>query len=49
MPAGAEDFPVHSLAHLASGLMTDTRLFQQEQIVGMALDALPDYAQEQRP
>ncbi|HLK78032.1 MAG TPA: carbamoyltransferase C-terminal domain-containing protein [Streptosporangiaceae bacterium] len=49
VPAGAEDFPVHSLAHLASGLMTDTRLFRQEQIIGMALDALPDYAQEQRP
>jgi len=49
VPAGAQDFPVHSLAHLFSGLMMDTRLFKQEQIIGMAIDALPDYAQEKRP
>jgi len=49
VPAGAQDFPVHSLAHLFGGLMMDTRLFRQEQIIGMAIDALPDYAQESRP
>ncbi|MGW3170654.1 carbamoyltransferase C-terminal domain-containing protein [Streptomyces sp. NPDC001153] len=48
-PAGAEDFPVHSLAHLFSGVMRDTRLFREEQIIGLAIDALPDYAQENRP
>ncbi|WP_052390791.1 carbamoyltransferase C-terminal domain-containing protein [Streptomyces sp. NRRL B-24484] len=48
-PAGAEDFPVHSLAHLFSGILRDTRLFREEQIVGLAIDALPDYAQENRP
>ncbi|MFI6446410.1 carbamoyltransferase C-terminal domain-containing protein [Kitasatospora sp. NPDC050543] len=48
-PAGAEDFPVHSLAHLFSGVLRDTRLFREEQIIGMAIDALPDYAQEDRP
>ncbi|MEU6775232.1 carbamoyltransferase C-terminal domain-containing protein [Streptomyces sp. NPDC046759] len=48
-PAGAEDFPVHSLAHLFSGVMRDTTLFREEQIIGLAIDALPDYAQESRP
>ncbi|MEU6220022.1 carbamoyltransferase C-terminal domain-containing protein [Streptomyces sp. NPDC047022] len=49
VPKGAEDFPLHSLAHLFSGILRDTRLFGQEQIVGVAVDALPDYVQEQRP
>ncbi|MFI1369029.1 carbamoyltransferase C-terminal domain-containing protein [Streptomyces griseochromogenes] len=48
-PAGAEDFPVHSLAHLFSGVLRDTKLFREEQIIGLAIDALPDYAQENRP
>ena len=49
VPAGAECFPVHSLAHLFSGLMTDTALFKQEKIVAMAMDALPDYVQDGGP
>ncbi|MEV8566894.1 carbamoyltransferase C-terminal domain-containing protein [Streptomyces sp. NPDC051322] len=49
VPAGAGDFPVHSLAHLFSGLMTDTRMFRQEKIVAMAIDALPDYVQDTGP
>ncbi|WP_051943824.1 carbamoyltransferase C-terminal domain-containing protein [Streptacidiphilus rugosus] len=49
VPKGAEDFPLHSLAHLFSGVLRDTELFRTEQIVGLAIDALPDYVQEQRP
>ena len=49
VPPGAGDFPVHSLAHLFSGLMTDTALFRREKIVAMAIDALPDYVQDGGP
>jgi predicted NodU family carbamoyl transferase len=49
VPIGAEDYPLHSLAHLFSGVLRDTRLFREEQIVGLAIDALPDYVQEQQP
>ncbi len=49
VPLGAEDYPVHSLAHLFSGVLRDTRLFREEQIVGLAIDALPDYVQERQP
>ncbi|MFE3504305.1 carbamoyltransferase C-terminal domain-containing protein [Kitasatospora sp. NPDC059160] len=48
-PGGAEDFPLHSLAHLFSGVLRDVPLFREGQIVGLAIDALPDYAQESRP
>lgn len=43
LPAGAEDFPVHSLAHLYSGLLLDSELFRSETIVGMAVDGRPDF------
>ncbi|MFG2720768.1 carbamoyltransferase C-terminal domain-containing protein [Streptomyces sp. NPDC048416] len=49
IPPGAGDFPVHSLAHLFSGLMMDTALFKREKIVAMAIDALPDYVQDGGP
>lgn len=42
IPAGAEEFAVHSLAHLFSGLLLDTELFKSETIVGMAVDGAPD-------
>ncbi|MFI1400470.1 carbamoyltransferase C-terminal domain-containing protein [Streptomyces sp. NPDC020681] len=42
IPKGAEKFPVHSLAHLFSGLMLDTELFKNETIIGMAMDSAPD-------
>ncbi|HZM75038.1 MAG TPA: carbamoyltransferase C-terminal domain-containing protein [Candidatus Limnocylindrales bacterium] len=40
--AGARQFPVHSLAHLFSGLLLDTELFKTETIIGMAVDGAPD-------
>ncbi|MFF4383538.1 carbamoyltransferase C-terminal domain-containing protein [Kitasatospora sp. NPDC001547] len=43
LPAGTEDFPVHSLAHLYSGLLLDSEVFRSETIVGMALDGRPDF------
>ncbi|MEU3063389.1 carbamoyltransferase C-terminal domain-containing protein [Streptomyces subrutilus] len=46
MPAGAEGLPVHSLAHLFSGIMMDTRLFKDENIIAMAVDAAPDLVLE---
>lgn len=49
VPAGAEDFVVHSLAHLFSGLLLDTSLFKTSQIVAMAFDAQPDYVQDSVP
>jgi carbamoyltransferase len=48
LPAGAESFPVHSLAHLFSGLVLDSDLFRTETIVGMALDHGPDFVLETR-
>jgi carbamoyltransferase len=47
-PAGAEAFPLHSLAHLFSGLVLDSELFRTETIVGMALDHAPDFVLETR-
>ncbi|MFD3723008.1 carbamoyltransferase C-terminal domain-containing protein [Streptomyces sp. NPDC058674] len=46
VPAGAEGLPVHSLAHLFSGIMMDTRLFKDENIIAMAVDAAPDLVLE---
>ncbi|MDI2130077.1 carbamoyltransferase C-terminal domain-containing protein [Yinghuangia seranimata] len=46
VPAGAGAFPVHSLAHLFSGLLMDTRLFKDETIVATAVDSGPDFVQD---
>jgi carbamoyltransferase len=43
-PPGAEIFPLHSLAHLFSGLLMDTEIFAGETIVAMAVDNGPDFA-----
>jgi carbamoyltransferase len=45
-PAGAKDLPAHSLAHLFSGMLLDTRLFKEENIVAMAIDGGPDFVEE---
>lgn len=39
--------PIHTLSHLYSALLCDTAIFQNETIVGMALDGWPDLALEQ--
>jgi carbamoyltransferase len=49
MPAGAEEFPVHSLAHLFSGMLLDSRIFKTEKIIGLAVDAAPDLVLETKP
>jgi carbamoyltransferase len=50
VPPGAEEFPLHSLAHLFSGLLLDSRIFKEEKIIAMAVDAAPDLVlEEQRP
>ena len=43
LPAGGEDFPVHSLSHLYSGLLLDSEIFRSETIVGLAVDGGPDF------
>ncbi|MBV1855875.1 nodulation protein NodU [Catellatospora tritici] len=47
LPAGSEDFPVHSLSHLYSGLLLDAAVFRSETIVGLALDGRPDFGLDQ--
>ncbi|MEU1128296.1 carbamoyltransferase C-terminal domain-containing protein [Streptomyces sp. NPDC005900] len=47
LPAGAEEYPVHSLAHLYSGLLLDTEIFRNETIVGLAVDGRPDFGLDQ--
>ena len=47
-PAGAEGLPIHSLAHLFSGMLLDTRLFKEDNIVAMAIDGGPDFVEEGR-
>jgi carbamoyltransferase len=42
-PAGSEMFPVHSLAHLFSGLMMDREIFENETIIALAVDGGPDF------
>jgi carbamoyltransferase len=49
IPVGAEAFPVHSLAHLFSGLLLDSRIFKTEKIIALAVDAAPDLVQEKQP
>ncbi|MFD7438805.1 carbamoyltransferase C-terminal domain-containing protein [Streptomyces sp. NPDC059861] len=46
VPQGAKALPVHSLAHLFSGLLLDTRLFKEANIIAMAVDAAPDLVLE---
>ncbi|MCX4959070.1 carbamoyltransferase C-terminal domain-containing protein [Streptomyces virginiae] len=46
VPAGAEDFPLHSLGHLFSGLLMDSELFKRETIIAMAVDGGPDFVQD---
>jgi len=43
LPAGTDDFPVHSLAHLYGGLLLDNEVFQNQTIIGMAIDGRPDF------
>jgi carbamoyltransferase len=45
-PAGAKGLPSHSLAHLFSGMLVDTRLFKEENIIAMAIDGGPDFVAE---
>ncbi len=47
-PAGTEGLPTHSLAHLFSGMLLDTRLFKDENIIAMAIDGGPDFVEERR-
>jgi carbamoyltransferase len=47
-PAGAAGLAIHSLAHLFSGMLLDTRLFKEENIVAMAIDGGPDLVAEGR-
>lgn len=47
LPAGTEDVPVHSLAHLYGGLLLDSELFRNEEIVGLAVDGRPDFGLDQ--
>lgn len=47
LPAGAGDFPVHSLAHLYSGLLIDSEIFRSQTIVGLAVDGRPDFGLDQ--
>jgi predicted NodU family carbamoyl transferase len=46
IPPGAEVFPVHSLAHLFSGMLMDTRCFTNDNIVALAMDGGPDFVLE---
>lgn len=47
LPTGTEDFPIHSLAHLYSGLLLDSEVFRSQTIVGMAVDGRPDFGLDQ--
>ena len=47
LPAGSEDFPVHSLSHLYSGLLLDSEVFRSQTIVGIAVDGRPDFGLDQ--
>ncbi|MEU4744227.1 carbamoyltransferase C-terminal domain-containing protein [Actinosynnema sp. NPDC023658] len=46
IPPGAEEYAVHSLAHLFSGLLMDSDVFANGTIVAMAVDAAPDFVLE---
>jgi len=47
LPVGTEDLPVHSLAHLYSGLLLDSEIFRSETIVGLAVDGRPEFGLDQ--
>jgi carbamoyltransferase len=47
LPAGSEDFPVHSLSHLYSSLLLDSEVFRSQTIIGMAIDGRPDFGLDQ--
>src|SRR5947207_1367161 len=47
LPAGAKDLPVHSLAHLFSGLLLDSEIFRTQTIVGLAVDGRPEFGLDQ--
>ncbi|WP_078850693.1 MULTISPECIES: carbamoyltransferase C-terminal domain-containing protein [unclassified Streptomyces] len=47
LPTGAEEYPVHSLSHLYSGLLLDSDVFRNETIVGLAVDGRPDFGLDQ--
>lgn len=47
LPPGTEDFPVHSLAHLYSGLLLDSETFRSQTIIGLAVDGRPDFGLDQ--
>ncbi|MER5689379.1 carbamoyltransferase C-terminal domain-containing protein [Streptomyces sp. NPDC002205] len=50
LPAGSEGLAIHTLAHLFSGLLLDTRIFKEETIIGLAVDAAPDLIlEDERP
>lgn len=46
LPPGTDGYAVHSLAHLASGLLMDGTAFREGVIVAMAVDAAPDFVLE---
>ncbi|MET7618154.1 carbamoyltransferase C-terminal domain-containing protein [Streptomyces sp. NPDC005408] len=48
VPPGAGDFPVHSLGHLFSGLLRDTRVFREGTVIGLAVDGAPDHVQDEQ-
>lgn len=48
LPAGAADYPIHSLAHLYSGLLMDSDLFRSQTIVALAVDGRPDFGLDQK-
>lgn len=41
-PSGTNAFYIHTLAHLYSGVLSDSSLFQNEQVYGLAMDGAPD-------
>lgn len=41
-PENASDFTIHSLSHLFSGLLMDSRTFESSDIVALAIDGGPD-------
>lgn len=47
LPAGSQNFPVHSLSHLYSGLLMDSEIFREQTIVGIAVDGRPDFGLDQ--
>ncbi|MEU3415281.1 carbamoyltransferase C-terminal domain-containing protein [Streptomyces sp. NPDC006658] len=48
VPPGTGEFPVHSLAHLFSGLLLDTEIFRNESVFAMAMDSAPDAVLDRR-